>query len=48
MMKGSHGQTNQLYNINWGALNHASHAPQLIQLLCVHACMCVWREGEKE
>ena len=22
--------TNQLHNINWGALDHASHAPQLM------------------
>ena len=30
MMKGGHGQTNQLHDIDWGALDHASHAPQLI------------------
>ena len=30
MMKGSHGQRNQLYDINWGALDHASHVPQLL------------------
>ena len=23
MMKGDHGQTNRLYNLNWGALDHA-------------------------
>ena len=32
MMKGDHGQTNQLHDINWGARDHASHAPQLITL----------------
>ena len=30
MMKGDHGQTNQLHDINWGALDHASCAPQLM------------------
>ena len=30
MMKGGNGQTNQLHDINWGALNHASCAPQLM------------------
>ena len=30
MMKGGRGQTNQLHDINWGALDHASHAPQLM------------------
>ena len=31
MMKGGHGQTNQLHDINWGALNrHASCSPQLM------------------
>ena len=36
-MKGGHGQTNQLHDINWGArdaywgaLDHASRAPQLM------------------
>ena len=24
MMKGGHGQTNQLHDINWGTLDHAS------------------------
>ena len=24
MMKGGHGQTGQLHDINWGALDHAS------------------------
>ena len=28
-MKGSHGPTNQLQDLNWGAFDHASHAPQL-------------------
>ena len=26
MMKGGHGQTNQLHDITWGILNHASRA----------------------
>ena len=30
MMKGGHGQINQLYDINWGAPNHAPRAPQLM------------------
>ena len=38
MMKGGHGQTNQLHDINWGALNHASHAPQLMSC---NYCVCV-------
>ena len=44
------GQTNQLYDINWGALDHASHASQLMSCIyyvcacacvhvCIHACM---------
>ena len=33
----SHGQTNQLHSINWGALNHASAAPQLKSCNC---CAC--------
>ena len=36
MMKGGHRQTNQLYDINWGAFNHASRAPYTI-MLCVTA-----------
>ena len=36
MMKGSHGQTNQLHDIDWGALNHASRASQLTTI-----CVCV-------
>ena len=36
--------TNQLHEINWGALNHASSAPQLMSCnyyLCVCVCACV-------
>ena len=29
MMKGGHGPTNQLQYLNWGAFDHASHAPHL-------------------
>ena len=32
-----HGQTNQLYDINWGALDHASRAPQLMLCNYMHA-----------
>ena len=40
MMKGGHGQTNQLRDINWGALDHVSCAPQLKSCnYCV--CVCV-------
>ena len=34
MMKGGRGQTNQLNDINWGVLDHASYAPQLMS--------CTW------
>ena len=30
MMKGGHGRTNQLHDINWDAFDHASRAPQLM------------------
>ena len=36
MMKGGHGQTNQLHDINWGAV-HASHA----LILNYYVCVCV-------
>ena len=26
---------------NWGALNHASHALQLVTTMCVCVCVCV-------
>ena len=38
-MKGGHGQTNQFHDINWGALDHASSAPQLMSC---NYCVCVW------
>ena len=44
MMKADHGQTNQLYDINWGALDHASRAPQLTSCnyyVCVCTCVCM-------
>ena len=34
--------TNQLHDINWGTLDHASCAPQLISCnytMCVHVCV---------
>ena len=40
MMKGGHGQTNQLHDINWGALDHASCVPQFISCNC-YVCVCV-------
>ena len=40
MMKGSHGQKNQLRDINWGALDHASCAPQLMSRRDYYVCMC--------
>ena len=50
MMKGSHRQTNQLHDINWGALDHVSCAPQLISCNYCHGhceceqtwCVCVY------
>ena len=44
MIEGSHGQTNQLYDINWGALDHASRAPQLISCN-YYVCVCACLEG---
>ena len=29
MMKGGHGPTKLLQDVNWGTFDHASHAPQL-------------------
>ena len=46
MMKGGRGQANQLHDINWGALDHASHALQLMSCnyyLSVCVCVCVCR-----
>ena len=42
-MKGGHGQANQLHDINWCALDHASCAPQLMSCnyMCVYTCVCV-------
>ena len=46
MMKGDHGQTNQLRDINWGPLDHASHVPQL--MLCIYCvCVCVFKDKKK-
>ena len=47
MMRGGHGQTNQLHDINWDALDHASRpcVPQLMScnyyIVCVCVCVCV-------
>ena len=41
MMRGGHGQTNQLHVINWGALDHASCGPQLMSYnYYMYICMC--------
>ena len=49
MMNGGHEQTNQLhaimYEFDWDALNHTSHAPQFrmsllfLKMSGMHACM---------
>ena len=46
-MNGGQLPTNQLHDINWAALDHASHAPQLMSCnyyVCVCVCMraCVY------
>ena len=38
MMKEGHGQINQLHDINWGVLDHASRTPQL--MLSYATTMC--------
>ena len=45
--------TNQLHNINWSALDHASRAPQLIKYHVTTLWVCVYerkrvRERERE
>ena len=42
MMRGGHGPIRQLQDLNWGAFNQASHAPQCImQVDVVHIVKCV-------
>ena len=49
VMNGGQLPTNQLHDINWGALDYASCAPQLMSCnyacvcarVCMRACMCV-------
>ena len=41
MMKGDHGQTNQLHDINWDVLDCASRAPQLMSCNYYYVCVCV-------
>ena len=36
MMKGGHGPTKLLQDLNWGAFDSASHAPQLRSVLHSH------------
>ena len=41
-MNGGQLPTNQLHDINWGALDHAPHAPQLLSCsVCMCVCVCV-------
>ena len=45
-MKGGHGPTKQLQNLNWDAFDHASHAPQLKSCnYYMYVCMHVWRSA---
>ena len=40
MMKGGHmGKTNQLHDINWGTLSHASCASQLCHVTTIYKSM---------
>ena len=41
MMKGDHGQTNQLHDINWGALDLAFCAPQLMSCNNLYSFVCM-------
>ena len=44
MMKGGLGQTNQLHDTNWDALEIVSPAPQLMSCnyyVCALMCVCV-------
>ena len=41
-MNGDQLPTNQLHNINWGALDHASRAPHVCVCgVCVYMCVYV-------
>ena len=53
-MNGGQLPTNQLHDINWGALDHASRAPQLMSCnyyvcvrVCVYMYVCMKVEGER-
>ena len=39
MIKGGHGQTNQLHDINWGTAAHVH--PLMLCNYCVRVCVCV-------
>ena len=48
-MNGGQLPTNQLHYVNWSALNHASHVPQLMSCkyticVCVHVCVCIYKQ----
>ena len=48
MMNGGQLPTNQLHNINWGALDHASRAPKLMSCnyyVSVCVCVCVYTDA---
>ena len=40
MMKGGHGQQKLVARLNWGAFDHASHAPQL-RSCNYYLCLCI-------
>ena len=39
MMRGGHGPIRQLQDLNWGAFDCASHAPQLTYMWIIHMYM---------
>ena len=41
-MNGGQLPTNQLHDISWGTLDHASRAPQLMSFVCVPLHVCVY------
>ena len=41
-MNGGQLPTNQLHDINWGVIEHASHPPQLMFVTIILVCMSTW------
>ena len=41
MMKGGHEQTNQLHDINWGALDHISYMCVCVCKFMGMSCVCM-------